>query len=313
MSYRKDWVRLIRALAPRYGVDPRAALAVASAEGLSGGRGDQGTSAGPFQLHRGGALPSGRDYGWAESPAGIEYALREIGKVAGGLHGQSAISNIVSRFERPADPRSEIARALASYGKVGGGDAAAVLAAPKGQQDAPAPNGSPDLRMALASQLASGRQIDWSGLAQQQAATVQQSAPQQQQQQQQQPRPEQPPNTLAAHVVKFAAGQLGQPYVWGGESRKEGGFDCSGLVDYALRSAGVKLPGRLTTYSAMHLGQSVKGDQPQPGDMVIVNHGKHMVLYVGNGQVIAAPHKGAVVEYQPLSRFAGSIVDVRRL
>jgi len=35
-------------------------------------------------------------------------------------------------------------------------------------------------------------------------------------------------------------------------------------------------------------------------------------MYVGNGKVIAAPHTGTVVQYQPLSRF-GSLVDVRRV
>ena len=34
-------------------------------------------------------------------------------------------------------------------------------------------------------------------------------------------------------IVAAAAAQIGWPYVWGGESRAEGGFDCSGLVGYA--------------------------------------------------------------------------------
>ena len=39
-------------------------------------------------------------------------------------------------------------------------------------------------------------------------------------------------------VVAAALAQLGWPYVWGGESRAEGGFDCSGLIDYAFAAAG---------------------------------------------------------------------------
>ena len=116
-----DWTTLIESLAKKYKVDPAAALAVASVEGLSGGVGDQGTSYGPFQLHEGGALPQGRNRAWAESPAGIEYAIREIAKVAAGLHGQAAIKNIVTRFERPADPTNEIKNALSAYGKPVGG------------------------------------------------------------------------------------------------------------------------------------------------------------------------------------------------
>jgi hypothetical protein len=106
------------------GLDPRAVLAVASQEGLGGGIGDQGTSFGPFQLHYGGAYPSWAPQGqsasqaWATSPQGINYALGKIQGVAGGLHGPAAISNIVSRFERPADIPSEIAGATRAYGTV---------------------------------------------------------------------------------------------------------------------------------------------------------------------------------------------------
>jgi cell wall-associated NlpC family hydrolase len=124
------------------------------------------------------------------------------------------------------------------------------------------------------------------------------------------------PTTVASGVInnilKIAGSEIGKPYVFGAEGPSS--FDCSGLIDYAYRRAGVKLPvGRLTTYNALKLGISVKGKQLAPGDMVIVNHGEHMVMYVGGGKVIAAPHTGTVVQYQPLSRFAGSIVDVRRL
>ena len=39
-------------------------------------------------------------------------------------------------------------------------------------------------------------------------------------------------------MIAAASAQLGWPYTWGGESRAEGGFDCSGLIDYALAAAG---------------------------------------------------------------------------
>lgn len=133
----QQWIAYIRANSPRYGLDPRAVLAVASAEGLGGGVGDQGTSFGPFQLHRGGALPSGRGRAWAESPAGLDYALRQIQGVARGMTGQQAVANIVRRFERPADPSGEITRAMGAYGRYGGGTpgqaaAALIAGAPAG-------------------------------------------------------------------------------------------------------------------------------------------------------------------------------------
>lgn len=114
-------------------------------------------------------------------------------------------------------------------------------------------------------------------------------------------------------ILQIAAKQIGKPYVWGAETPGEGGFDCSGLIDYAFRQAGVPIPGgRLTTYTAAKLGVSVKGKQYQPGDWIIMEGGGHMVMYVGGGQVIAAPRTGEVVQYQPLSRFEGRIGDVRR-
>jgi hypothetical protein len=113
------------------GLDPRAVLAVAAQEGLGGGIGDAGTSFGPFQLHVGGALPRGRGNAWANSPEGINYALDRIASVAKGKHGAAAINAIVRQFERPANPDREASRALASYGKVGGGAAGAPPLAPR--------------------------------------------------------------------------------------------------------------------------------------------------------------------------------------
>lgn len=118
-------------------------------------------------------------------------------------------------------------------------------------------------------------------------------------------------NPKLAAAISIAEQQVGKPYVWGAESPSQG-FDCSGLLDYAFKRAGYQIPGRLTTQSAARLGKSVKGQPMQPGDWLITNGGEHMVMYVGNGRVIAAPHTGTVVQYQPVSRFQGSIVDVRR-
>jgi hypothetical protein len=110
---------LIVQYARQLGVDPAAALAVASAEGGTsfGAVGDSGSSYGPFQLHVGGALPRGKTAAWANSPAGLLYALRQIAGVSRGLTGQAAVANIVRRFERPAAPGPEIQRAMSAYGR----------------------------------------------------------------------------------------------------------------------------------------------------------------------------------------------------
>jgi murein DD-endopeptidase MepM/ murein hydrolase activator NlpD len=118
--------RLIAQLARQRGLDPEAVLAVASVEGsFQGAIGDGGTSFGPFQLHWGGAMPSQfrgnakASQQWANSRAGITYAVDQIAKVARGQQGKAAINSIVRRFERPAAPGAEVEKAFSRYGSFG--------------------------------------------------------------------------------------------------------------------------------------------------------------------------------------------------
>jgi hypothetical protein len=122
----KQWlISYVHRRAPDFHIDPAAALAVASREGMNGGIGDNGTSFGPWQLHIGGALPvsyasfgpnSSRTQEWAWSPAGVDYALKMMANLgAAGKTGADAIHAIVYNFERPFDPASEAAAALAAY------------------------------------------------------------------------------------------------------------------------------------------------------------------------------------------------------
>jgi cell wall-associated NlpC family hydrolase len=113
-------------------------------------------------------------------------------------------------------------------------------------------------------------------------------------------------------AIEIAKQQIGKPYVFGAAGPKS--FDCSGLIEYAFEQAGIKTPGRMTTGTMMKLGRSVKGTPMEPGDWLVRHDGQqqHVVMYVGNGQVIAAPHTGEVVQYQPADRFTGAGWDVRR-
>src|SRR4051812_30078909 len=119
------------------------------------------------------------------------------------------------------------------------------------------------------------------------------------------PRPVDPPGLAGrAAVVGAAAAQVGWPYVWGGESRAEGGFDCSGLVDYAFTAAGASLPGRPTAADLWRMGRPVPAAALEPGDLVFVGAAgapHHVGIYVGDGTVLSAPHTGARVGYSPLA------------
>jgi cell wall-associated NlpC family hydrolase len=106
-----------------------------------------------------------------------------------------------------------------------------------------------------------------------------------------------------AGVVAAAEAQIGWPYVWGGESRAEGGFDCSGLVDFAFAAAGAPLPGRPTAAELWRMGRPIAAAELQPGDLAFMGSGSgapyHVALYAGDGLLVVAPHTGARVRFEP--------------
>lgn len=109
-------------------------------------------------------------------------------------------------------------------------------------------------------------------------------------------------------VLAAAHDQVGKPYVFG-SGPDTSSFDCSDLIQWAYKQVGIDIP--RTTFDQINVGQAVNPKNLKPGDLVFPsNH--HVVMYVGGGKVIAAPHTGTVVQYQPLSRF-GNIVAARRI
>lgn len=82
-------------------------------------------------------------------------------------------------------------------------------------------------------------------------------------------------------AVAAAKSQLGKPYVWGGTG--EGGFDCSGLTQWAWRQAGIELP---RTADAQTVGRQISAEELQPGDLVVWDG--HVAMYSGNGEMVEA-------------------------
>ncbi len=102
-----------------------------------------------------------------------------------------------------------------------------------------------------------------------------------------------------AAVLGFAAAQLGTPYRWGGTG--PGGFDCSGLVQAAFGQARIALP--RVAQDQFDAGPAVAGGTPvEPGDLLFFGSSTrgvdHVGLYVGAGEMIDAPHTGAVVRLE---------------
>lgn len=106
-------------------------------------------------------------------------------------------------------------------------------------------------------------------------------------------------------AVAAAEAQVGWPYVWGGESRAQGGFDCSGLVDFAYAAAGDALPGRPTAADLWRLSAAEPAGALAPADLVFLGARSgaphHVGMYVGDGMVVVAPHTGARVRFEPLA------------
>jgi cell wall-associated NlpC family hydrolase len=106
-------------------------------------------------------------------------------------------------------------------------------------------------------------------------------------------------------AVTNAIALLGIPYQWGGEST-QGGFDCSGMVQYVYREVGVFLP--RVAQDQYDAGPAVPpGGTVEPGDLVFfgdgVNDVSHVGMYVGDGLMIDAPHTGAVVRFDRVAGF----------
>jgi cell wall-associated NlpC family hydrolase len=101
-------------------------------------------------------------------------------------------------------------------------------------------------------------------------------------------------NGSTANAVAVAQAQIGTPYVWGGN--QPGGFDCSGLVQYAY---GLGSNYR-TTYQQTNLGTHQYDIQnAQSGDLYFWGPDSapyHVAIATGNGGYIQAPTPGQNVQ-----------------
>jgi peptidoglycan DL-endopeptidase CwlO len=104
----------------------------------------------------------------------------------------------------------------------------------------------------------------------------------------------------ARAAIEFARQQLGEPYVWAAAGPDA--WDCSGLTMMAWRQGGISLP----HYSAAQYQQTkhISVGDLKAGDLVFwgtsPNTIHHVALYIGNNQIIQAPHTGDVVKVSPL-------------
>jgi len=100
----------------------------------------------------------------------------------------------------------------------------------------------------------------------------------------------------AGVAVAEALRQVGKPYQWGAAGPDS--FDCSGLTLWAWRAAGVTL----SHYTGAQYAETthIPLSDLQPGDLVYSGDMGHMAMYIGNGNMVEAPHTGADVRVVPL-------------
>ncbi|GLY12707.1 NlpC/P60 family protein [Pseudobacillus badius] len=98
----------------------------------------------------------------------------------------------------------------------------------------------------------------------------------------------------------------GWHYRWGGVSPKTS-FDCSGLMMWAFKKAGINLP--RTSYEQYKFTKRISKDQLQPGDLIFFktasyNPVTHVGMYVGNGKMFDA-NNGGIGYTNPFNSYWG--------
>lgn len=118
---------------------------------------------------------------------------------------------------------------------------------------------------------------------------------------------------VADLAVRAALAQAGTPYLWGGA--EPGGFDCSGLVQYAYAAAGLALP--RVAQDQYDAGLALPGTATLvAGDLLFFGSGpaavSHVGIYLGDGRMVDAPHTGALVRVEPVDLTGPSYLGATR-
>jgi cell wall-associated NlpC family hydrolase len=102
-------------------------------------------------------------------------------------------------------------------------------------------------------------------------------------------------SSAADRAASHASQMIGKPYRYGGAT--PAGFDCSGLILYSYKQAGISVPHG--TDQLRKRSRLVKAAELKRGDLVFFDQeGKknsHVGIYLGNGSFVHAPSSGKSV------------------
>jgi len=93
------------------------------------------------------------------------------------------------------------------------------------------------------------------------------------------PYPSYDPSTITSIAMQY----LGSPYAYGGAS--PAGFDCSGFTQFVFAHVGISLPHSASAQGRM---TAIAPEAALPGDLIILNGGGHVGIWLGNGTFIHA-------------------------
>jgi cell wall-associated NlpC family hydrolase len=109
-------------------------------------------------------------------------------------------------------------------------------------------------------------------------------------------------------VVSEAKKYLGVPYLWGGTDPAKG-LDCSGFTQLVFKNLGYSIP--RTSQDQANVGTAVPSlAEAKPGDLIVLDGGGHVGIYVGDGKMIHSPHTGSNVQ---ISDVWNSVTAIRRV
>lgn len=123
-------------------------------------------------------------------------------------------------------------------------------------------------------------------------------------------------SSVGIAIANYALSKQGSPYVWGASGPNS--FDCSGLVYWAHRQAGIKFS-RPTAASLSGMGVAVSYSNLQPGDIITFktspSYVSHVGIYIGGGKMVHAPVPGQTVQVANLNiaYWQNALYNCRRL